>query len=163
MSPADTPLETRKPRRFRNFLIALILVAAAFAAGLLLGELRLRQASAAWKADQQKLEAAVADATKSLDALKAAQALWEIDGQVSEVLADLADNNFGLARDAADAARLLLEKAAPGFTVAQSSALAPLEGVLKDLGQSATSLSPDVKSKAREARSLLRAALKEAP
>jgi hypothetical protein len=163
MSSVDDAPGTRKPRRFRNFLIILLLVAAAFAGGFIWGEMRLRQASAAWKADQQKLEAALAGNAKTLDALKATQSLWEVDGYVSEVLADLADSNFGLARDAANAAILGLARATPGLTPAQSSTLAPLEGILKDLGQGATSASPDVKARAREARSLIRAALKAGP
>jgi hypothetical protein len=158
---ASAPPKGRK--RFRTFLIVLILVAAAFAAGVLWGELRLRQASAGWKAEQQKLETSLAENAKTLDALKAAQSLWEIDGLVSEALADLADNNFGLAHDAAEAARILLEKTAPGFPAGQGTALAPLAGVLKDLGQGAAALTPNAKIKAREARALLRAALKNGP
>ena len=158
---ADTPPKPRKP--FSTFLIVLVLVAAAFGAGYLLGELRLRNASEAWKTEQQKLETSLAENAKSLDALKTAQTLWEIDGRLSEALADLADNNFGLAHDAADTALLLLEKTAPGLPAAQGTALAPLAGALKDLGQSAAALSPTAKLKAREARSLLRVVLKSGP
>ena len=156
---ADTPPKPRKP--FRTFLIVLVLVAAAFGAGYLLGELRLRQASEAWKTERQKLETSLAENVKSLDALKTTQTLSEIDGRLSEALADLADNNFGLAHDAADTALLLLEKAAPGLPAEQGKALAPLAGALKDLGQSAAALSPAAKLKAREARSLLRVAMKQ--
>jgi hypothetical protein len=153
----------KKRHGFRTFLIALLFVAAAFGAGYYWGELRLRQASASWKADQQRLETALAENAKTLDALKASQSLWEIDSRLSEVLADLADRNFGLASDATDAARTLLEKAAPGFTPAQGTALASLGAALKDLGQGVAALSPDAKAKAREARSLLRAAIKTSP
>jgi hypothetical protein len=158
---ATPPLKGRN--RFRTFLVVLVLVAVAFGAGVLWGEMRLRKASAEWKAEQQKLETSLAENAKTLDTLKATQALWEIDGLVSEALADLADNNFGLAHDVAEAARLLLEKAAPGLAAGQGTALAPLEGVLKDLGQGAAALSLNAKIKAREARSLLRAALKDGP
>jgi hypothetical protein len=159
----DTPpAAPQAPRRhgFRNFLIVLVLIAAAFGAAYYWGEVRLRQASAEWKADRQKLEASLAEAAKSLDGMKSAQALWEIDSRLSEADADLADNNFGLARDAAEAARLLLEKATPGLSPAQNTALAPLQGALKDLAHSAGSLSPDAKARARAALSLLRSALK---
>jgi hypothetical protein len=161
----DTPAAPapQEPRRhgFRNFLIVVVLLAAAFGAGWYWGEVRLRQASAAWKADRQKLEASLADAAKTLDGMKSAQALWEIDSRLSEADADLADNNFGLARDAAEAARLLLEKAAPGLSPAQTTALAPLQEALKDLSRSAGSLSPDAKARARAALTLLRTTLKK--
>jgi hypothetical protein len=157
-SVGGAPAKERKGHGFRTFIIVIVLMGAAFGGGWYWGESRLRQGTTAWNAEKQKLEATLADTQKSLDALKAAQVLWEIDAGISETVADLADNNFGLARDAAGAARATLQKATlpPG----QAAALAPLDGLLKDLGQSAAALSPQAKAAAREARTLLRAAMK---
>ncbi len=153
----------RKGHGFRTFIIVVVLMAAAFGGGWYWGESRLRQDTAAWNAERQKLEASLADTQKSLDSMKAVQALWETDAQVSAALADLADNNFGLARDAAERARTTLQKAAPALTPDQASALAPLDGLLQGLVQDAASLSPQARGRAREAQSILRAAMKRAP
>jgi hypothetical protein len=160
-SATGAPEKARTGHGFRTFIIVIVLMGAAFGGGWYWGESRLRQGTSDWNAEKQKLETSLADTQKSLDALKARQVLWEIDAGISEAIADLADNNFGLARDAAGAARLALQKATlpPG----QAAALAPLDGMLKDLGQSAASLSPQAKAAAREARTLLRSAMKTSP
>ena len=157
-TPAPASSGTRRGRA-PMVIFVLVLIAAGFGGGFYWGEMRLRQASASWKTERDKLEATVKETTQALSALQNTRSLWEIDGRVSEILADLADNNFGLARDAAQAAQMLLEKASPGFDSGLSATLAPLDGILKDIVQDAPVLSPQAKAKAREARTLVRAAI----
>jgi hypothetical protein len=161
---ASTNTEAPAPRgkrrsRTPTVILVLVLIAAGFGGGFYWGEMRLRQAAASWKTERDKLEATVKETTQELAALQSTRSLWEIDGRVSEILADLADNNFGLARDAAQAALTLLEKAAPGFDSGLGATLAPLDGILKNIIQGAPVLSPQAKAKAREARTLIRAAI----
>jgi hypothetical protein len=155
-----TPVtEYKKRRRLPVVILVLALIGGAFGGGLYWGDIRLHQASAEWKTQKDKLDAVMKETTSELAALRSTRTLWEIDGRVSEALADLADNNFGLAGDAAQAARLALQKAAPDFDANLSATLAPLDGLLKDIVQAATTLSAQGKIKARDARTLVRAAI----
>ena len=152
----------KKGRRIIVLCVVVVLVAAAFGGGYLWGEVRIREAAAAWKSEREKLQATISENAQSLAVLRSTRALWIVDGRISEVLADLADSNFGLARDAADAARLALQKEIPDLRPEQRAALAPLEQILKEAGQSAAALSPDAKVKARAARVVIRAAMEMA-
>ncbi len=140
-------------------VVVIALIAAAFGGGWLWGEMRLRRAPASWSAEREKMAATVTETNLSLAALRSDRALWEIDGRLSEILADLADNNFGLAHDAAVATRAVLTAITPSLATSKGPALAALDGLLVGVKESADALSLNAKGKARQAQAILRAAL----
>jgi anti-sigma factor RsiW len=157
-SPA-LPERAKGKNGFVKIVVVIALIAAAFGGGWLWGEIRLRQASASWGAERTKMKATVTETTQALSDLTSVRKLWEIDGRISEILADLADNNFGLARDTATEARRTLESLTPSLPAGMATALAPLAGILKTVQDDAALLSLDAKSRARDARALIRVAL----
>lgn len=99
--------------------------------------------------------------TKALSTLKTQQALWKLNAGLSEVLADIADKNYGLARDAAREMSALLSRALADMNAAERERLQPLVTLLADAGRAADTLSPEARAKAQQARSLVLQVLAE--
>ncbi len=150
------PKPTLKKRsRFAGFLVVVVLLAAAFGAGLLLGSLQSRGAREAWLKEKADLQASSSALSKDVDAARSQAFLWRLAEGVAQVRVDLAEKNYGLARDAAASARGLFD-AAPELAPevrAQVSALGPM---LADIQSAADSLAPDARSKANDAADFLK-------
>jgi hypothetical protein len=155
---ANPPRSPAQPLLIAS-LVALVLIAAALGGGYLWGTIELKNAQIAWGEERDRLGAIVNESAGRIAALEAQQAAWKIDAGISEVIADLADKNYGLARDTALSLSPLYSKASGGMADAVRTALQPLAPLLDEIGRAADSMSPDALSKARLARDMIRKAL----
>lgn len=159
-SEAGTPPPRKSTRpRLVMFLVALALIGAAYGAGSLQGYLGLQKAEAEWKKERDQMNAAIEAKTKELAMLKTQQALWQLGSGVSEILAHLADKNYGLARDTARALSSAFSKALADMDDSMRNKLQPLGALLDDTSRAADSLSGDTRPKALEAQALIQKAL----
>jgi len=152
---AQPKLAQRKRSPFAAFLIVVVLLAAAFGAGLLLGFLQFRSAREAWLKEKADLQASSSALSRDVDAVRSQALLWQVEEAIAQVRLDPAEKNYGLARDAAASARELFD-AAPELAPevrAQVSALGPM---LADIQSAADSLAPDARSKANDAADFLK-------
>ena len=152
------PRKSMRPRLIA-LLIALVLIGAAYAAGSLQGYVALRNARSEWQKERDQLNAAVEAKTKELAVLKTQQALWQLGSGASEILAHLADKNYGLARDTARSMSSALSKAQMDMDDSTKSTLLALGPLLEEAGRAADSLSGDARVKALQAQALIQAAL----
>jgi hypothetical protein len=136
-------------------LVVVILIACAFGAGALLGFLQLRGARGSWQKEKAELEARLAQASGEIGSLHSRESLWRIAEATAAARIDLAEKNFGLARDAAAAARETYIQAAAALDANTRNEIAPLEPLLAELEKAADAVSPDAKIRAREAAELL--------
>lgn len=152
-APPRAEAQKRSISRFGVFLIVCALIAAAFGGGALWGYLRMRDARAAWLSERAGLEAQLA---REISLARPRELLWQVDEGLSTILINLAEKNFGLARDEAAALKSLLAKSSADLSDEARARLTQLGPVLEDIERSADALSPDVKSRALRARDLLR-------
>jgi hypothetical protein len=151
-------VKKRRVSRLAIFLIVVGLIAAAFGAGALLVFLRLRSAEDAWRQERSTLEADLASQTAEAAVVKSRETLWRLYDGITNLYIELSDKNFGLAQSEITALRTTLAEA-PAELDADTKA--KLETILADVEQGAAALNPDAKSKAREARELLRKIVSE--
>jgi hypothetical protein len=133
------------------------LLAAGFTMGILRGHHDFADARVSWSLERDRLQTAVDAGNRLASSLRAQEALWELDAEISAVLSDLADKNFGLARDEVATANSLLSKA--DLPAEAAKTLAPLGSLLVDIGRSADGLSADARASAEQARALVRGAI----
>jgi hypothetical protein len=146
----------RRVSRLAVFIIVLILIGAAFGAGALLVNMQFRAAQEAWKQEKAGLDSKLAAQVVELSAVKSHELLWKLNEGMSTVYIDVLEKNFGLARDEMEAMGGILAKAAADIDSATKSKLAPLPPLMEEIARNIAALSPDAKSKAREAMELLR-------
>ena len=104
MTPkAATPAPGMKRSRFAVFLAVLALVAAAFGGGALWGHLRARADREVWQKQRDEMEQRIASQELEASAARARDAIHGLDEGLSRVLINLAEKNYGLARDEASA------------------------------------------------------------
>jgi len=151
-----SPGRKRLVSKFAVFVVVVAAVAAAFGAGALLVSARFRGAEEAWRQDRAGLEAKLATQAVELSAAESRDLLWRLNDAMSTVYINLSEDNFGLARDEMAAATTVLAKASADLGVDAKTQLAPLDPIFADVARSIDALSPDAKSKAREARDFLR-------
>jgi hypothetical protein len=158
---AESPPAQKGSSRGRliAILVSVGLIAAAYGGGRLQGALALRAAKAEWQKEQTRLSDSLEARTRELSTLKAQQALWRLSAGLSEVLSDIADKNYGLARDAAGEMSALLSRTLPDMDGPSRERLQPLVTLLAETGQAADTLSPDTRAKAQQARTLVLQAL----
>jgi hypothetical protein len=155
--PTTPPAETRKSRR-GTFLIVVVLIAAAFGGGLLVGLLQARSAREAWQKEKTDLQASAARLSQEAETARSKALFWQLAEGIAQVRANLAEKNYGLARDAAAAATKVFDSAAD-LAPDTRAQLAPLGPLLTEIQSAADSLSPDAKSRAGEAADLLKGLL----
>ncbi len=141
--------------RFAVFIIVVILIAAGFGAGALLVNGQFRAAQETWRQEKAGLESKLADQAVELSTVRSHELLWRLDEAMSAVYIDLVEKNFVLARDRLDALSGMLAKASSDLDAATKSQLAPLPPLIEEIGRNVTALSPDARTKAREAIGLL--------
>ncbi len=146
-------VKKRRVSRLAIFLIVVMLIAAAFGTGALLVFLKLRSAEDAWRQERSTLQEDLASRTAEAAVVKSRETLWRLYDGITNLYIELSDKNFGLAQSEITALRTTLAEA-PAELDADTKA--KLETILADVEQGAAALNPDAKSKAREARELLR-------
>lgn len=146
----------RRMSRLAVFIIVVILIGAGFGAGALLVNSQFRVAQEAWKQEKAGLDSKLAAQVVELSAVKSHELLWKLNQGISTVYIDVSEKNFGLARDEMDAMSGILAKAAADLDAATKSQLAPLPPLMEEIARNVAALSPEAKSKAREAMGLLR-------
>ena len=163
MTPkAATPAPGKKTSRFAVFLAVLALVAAAFGGGALWGHLRARADREAWQKQRDELEQRIASQEREASAARARDAIHGLDEGLSRVLINLAEKNYGLARDEASAlSRALADlggspAATAGLPEEFRARLASVEPLLAEVTRAADALSPDARASALRARDMLR-------
>ncbi len=159
-TPPKPAAKKRSPRAMLATVV--VLIAVAFGAGLLLGLLLSRESRQALQKDKADLQASAASLSRDAEAARSRAFLWQLAEGVEQVRVNLAEKNYGLARDAAAGARRVLD-AGPDLTPelrAQVSALGPM---LADIQNAADALAPDTKSKATGAADLLKRILESSP
>jgi hypothetical protein len=153
---AAEPAKKPDPRRrVVTVLIALALLAASYGAGRLQGALALRAAASGWQQEKARLSSSLDANVKALAAVKSRQSLWQLNAGLSEVLADIADKNFGLARDAAREMSALLSRARIDMDPSAAERLQPLVDLISDTARAADALDPETRAKATQARALV--------
>jgi cell division protein FtsB len=157
-SSAPAARKSNRPRVIA-FVVALALIGAAYGAGSLQGYVGLQKARADWKKERDQMSAAIEAKTKELATLKTQQALWQLGSGVSQVLAHLADKNYGLARDTARSMSLALSKAQMDMDDSMKGTLLPLGPLLEETSRAADSLSADARLKALQAQAMIQSAL----
>jgi hypothetical protein len=156
------PARTSRSRLIR---VAVVVgaIAAAYGAGRLQGALALRSARAAWQVTESQLNASVETKSKEIAALKSSQTLWQLHAGISEVMADIADKNYGLARDGAREASGVLSRSLADMDAALRDRLQPLVPLLDDTARTADEVSPEARTNAQRARALVQEALAQPP
>jgi len=151
------PVPRRKGRgRLIAFLIAVALVAAAYGVGRLQGALSEKAAREEWQKQKAEMESSAAANQKELSDLRSQKVLWRMESGLSEVLANVADKNYGLARDGAQELSDRLSGALQDMDPPLRGRVRPLAPMLDDAARAADSLSPDTRAKVRAARDLVR-------
>jgi hypothetical protein len=151
---SDTP-KKRRVSRFAVFIIVVILIAAGFGAGALIVNTQFRAAQETWRQEKAGLESKLADQAGELSTVRSHDLLWRLDAGMSTVYIDLVEKNFGLARDRLDALSGTLAKASADLDAATKSQLAPLPPLIEEIARNVTALSPDAKTRTREAMVIL--------
>jgi hypothetical protein len=156
-TPSPAPADAPKGRmsRFALFLVVCALIAAAFGGGALWGALRTRAERQAWQKERAGLEERIASQAKELAAATVRDVLYTLDEGLSKVLIDLAEKNYGLARDEAATLADSLTRASADLPESSRASLAELGPVLAEIGRAADAVSPDARSAALRARDLL--------
>jgi len=162
---AETPSKESPPASAgtghagRNRLVVVLvcagLIAAAYGGGRLQDVVSLRAAKAQWDAEKAKLTDSLAARDRELAGLRAQSVLWKLDAGLSQVMADIADKNYGLARDAAADAAGILARMPADMDSSTRDRLQPLAALLEDTRQAADAVSPEALVKARAARALV--------
>ena len=155
---APTPRSKLRPRAIA-VLVAVILIGGAYGAARLQGRAELDKARASWQSEKDTMSATIETSTKELAALRTRQALWRLDADASEILADLADKNYGLARDVARESSARLARALVDMGSAMRDRMQPLGSLLDDVSRAADSLNVDARAKAQQVRTLVRLAI----
>jgi hypothetical protein len=150
------PESKRRVSRLAVFIIVVILIVAGFGAGALLVNVQFRAAQEAWKQEKAGLDSKLAAQTAELSAVNSRELLWKLNEGMSTVYIDVSEKNFGLARDEMDAMSGFLAKASADLDAATKSQLAPLPPLMEEIARNVAALSPEARSKAREAMGLLR-------
>jgi len=159
---ADQQPGEKKPPRRRAFLVVLVLIAAAFAGGLILGLRQSQGAREEWRRQKSDLEGSTAGLSRDLQSERGRAFLWQVAEGIAEVRVNLAEKNFGLARDAAAAVEQVFAAAPADLSPETRSRLAPLGPLLTQIKAAADSVSPEARSRALEASNLLRLTLEPA-
>lgn len=155
---ATAPIEAPKKRgvsRFAVFIIVVILIGAGFGAGALLVNTRFRAAQETWQQEKAGLESRLADQSAALSTVRSRDLLWQLDEGMSTVYIDVVEKNFGLAHDRLDALGGVLAKGSADLDAATKTQLAPLPPLMDEIAKNIAALSPDARSKTREAIGLL--------
>jgi hypothetical protein len=146
----------RRVSRLTILVIVVILIVAAFGAGAFLINTQFQAAQAAWREEKAALESKIAAQLTELSTVRSRDLLWRLSESMSLVYIDVSEKNFGLARDQLDALNAMLARASADLDAATKAQLAPLPPLIQEISRNVSTLSPEAKSKAREAMSLLR-------
>lgn len=138
------------------FIIVVVLIGAGFGAGAVLVNVQFHAAQEAWRQEKAGLDSKLAAQGVELAAVRSHELLWKLKDGMSAVYIDVSEKNFGLARDQVDALTGILSKASADLDAAAKSQLSPLPPLMEDIARNIAALSPDAKSKAREAMEVLR-------
>ena len=147
--------EKLKLSRFSFLAIILLLIAAGFGAGALLIQTRLRTAQDAWSREKAILDKTISSQAADLSAAKARVILWGLSDQMSTVLVDLSERNFGLAHDEMTAAMNDLQNTMTGLDAAGKARLDPLLPFMAEIVRDADALSPKAKNETQSVVKLL--------
>jgi hypothetical protein len=147
--------QKRRVSRLAVFIIVVILIAAAFGAGALLVDTRFRAAQETWRQEKAGLDAKIAAQLGELSTVRSRDVLTKLVEGMSQVYVDVSEKNFGLAREKLDALSAMLAQASEDLDAATKAQLAPLPPLIQEIGRAMTALSPESKSKARDALDLL--------
>ncbi len=156
------PASKKKPR-FRIFLVVCALVAAAFGGGALWGHLRARADRSTWQKERTTLEERLAALEGEVATARAQAVVHRLDEALSKVLVDLAEKNYGLARDEAAALARTVSSAAADLPAAWRGGLDQAASLLDEAARAADALSPDARARTVQARETLRQLAAGAP
>ena len=147
---------------FKAVLIVIVLILAAFGAGYGVGYWKLQMAEKEWTAVKGEMQTKISGMEKELALAKAREKLLEMPEKFSEVIAHLAEKNFGLAAKTLDGAR-------EAFLAAQNSLGGEMKNrfdfflpALEEAKKEAESLGPNATNKVEELKRLFEQALKPA-
>ncbi len=147
--------EKRTRKRFTRVVVVLVLIACAFGAGTLFGFLRLRSARETWLREKGDMESRLTEVSRELSALRPRDSLWRISESIAAVRIDIAEKNFGLARDAAATAQQIYTQASAALDPDTRAQIAPLGPLLTEVQSAAESVSPQAKDRAQAAADLV--------
>ncbi len=147
----------------RKFLICALLIAVAFGIGFGWGYLRLRDAEKKWTAANQELQTRVGKLEQELGVARARVTLWEVPLALSQISADLADKNFGLATKGLDQLQDRFLKAQGPLGAEWKGKFDFFPPALDEIRKEIQNLNPAAKAKTDDLRSRFEQSLRSLP
>ena len=144
----------------KTFVIFILFIIIAFGIGYGLGYMKLKGAQKEWAAAKGELQSKISTLEKELFRARARESLREMSATVSQIVAHLAEKNFGLAVKAVDGLKESFSTIHPVLDEEWKSKLSFFLPALEEIKKEAENLNPAVRKKTEDFKTLFEQSLK---